>query len=182
MDYGNNESNVKSNLELFRESLKEFIEKTPREELLKMLEIEEPKEATYSDFLVSKELALTLIDLKFELPCLFNLEETGSYSIRLTNTNLKIEDIQPSFNDKYDCVIPSYDQVMKWLRDKGYEVNITYLFMENIETKVGYEYEIIFKNKFLMRNQFYNTYEIARDEAIKEIIEHLKNTNDGNNI
>ena len=25
-----------------------------------------------------------------------------------------------------------------------------------------------------MRNQFYDTYEIARDEAIKEIIEHLK--------
>lgn len=69
---------------------------------------------------------------------------------------------------------------MKWLRDKGYEVNITYLFMENIETKVGYEYEIIFKNKFLMRNQFYLTYEIARDEAIKEIIEHLKMNHENN--
>ena len=170
----------KSNLELFKESLEEFIKNTPREELLKMLEIEEPQEATYSDFLVSKELALTLRDLKFKLPCLFNLGESGSYSIRLTNTDLKVEDIQSSFNDKYDCVIPSYDQVMKWLRDKGYEVNITYLFMENIETKVGYEYEIIFKNKFLMRNQFYLTYEIARDEAIKEIIEHLKTNHEDN--
>lgn len=44
----------KSNLELFKESLEEFIKNTPREELLKMLELEEPKEDTYSDFLVPK--------------------------------------------------------------------------------------------------------------------------------
>lgn len=171
----------KSNLELFKESLKEFVKNTPREEILKMLGIEEPKKATYSDFLVSKELALTLRDLKFRLPCLFNLEESGSYSIRLTNTYLKIEDIQPSFNDKYDCVIPSYDQVMKWLRDKGYEVNIDYVFSEDLRSAIGYSYDIIFENKFLKMDQYFQTYEIARDEAVKEIIEHLKR-NHGNSI
>lgn len=164
----------KSNLELFKESLREFIKNTPREEILKMLEIEDLKEPTYFDFLVPRELALNLKDTGFDLPCMFNFFESKTYFMRLVNKNLSMEDIRPSFNNKFDCVVPSYDQVMKWLRDKGYEVNIIYCFLENVQTKVGYWYEIIFENKFLMRNQFYDTYEIARDEAIKEIIEHLK--------
>ena len=164
----------KSNLELFKESLREFIKNTPREEILKMLEIEDPKEPTYSDFLVPRELALNLKDTGFDLPCMFNFFESKTYFMRLVNKNLSMEDIRPSFNNKFDCVVPSYDQVMKWFRDKGYDVNIDYVFSEDLNAAIGYSYDIIFENKFLKMDQYFETYEIARDEAIKEIIEHLK--------
>ena len=165
----------KSHLELFKESLREFVKNTPREEILKMLGIEEEeKEATYSDFLVPKELALNLKDVGFDVPCMINFYESDPYFFRFEGRNIEMGDLKPSFNKNGYCVVPSYDQVMKWFRDKGYEINIIYSYSKDLGMKIGYIYDVIYENEVLIGDQYFNTYEDARDSAIDEVLEHLR--------
>lgn len=86
-----------------------------------------------------------------------------------------------NFNKNTTISIPVWEQVFEWFRKRGYEVNIRYMFLENLKIKVGYYSEIIFNNKLISVNCYYSSYENIRKVSIIELIniykKEIKNEN-----
>lgn len=84
-----------------------------------------------------------------------------------------------NFNKNCTISIPVWEQVFEFFRKRGYEVNIRYMFLENLKTKIGYCSEIIFNNKLISVNYYYSSYENIRKVSIIELIniykEEIKN-------
>ena len=76
------------------------------------------------------------------------------------------------YNDSLHKVsLPEYETAFHWFREKGYIVNITYSFSKHLRTEIGYYYEIVFENKTIKFNGYFKTYEIARENCLRELIE-----------
>ena len=86
-----------------------------------------------------------------------------------------------NFNKNTTISIPVWEQIFEWFRKRGYEVNIRYMFLENLKIKVGYYSEIIFNNKLISVNCYYSSYENIRKVSIIELIniykKEIKNEN-----
>lgn len=79
-----------------------------------------------------------------------------------------------NFNKNTTISIPVWEQIFEWFRKRGYEVNIRYMFLENLKIKVGYYSEIIFNNKLISVNCYYSSYENIRKVSIIELINIYK--------
>lgn len=67
--------------------------------------------------------------------------------------------------------LPEYETAFHWFREKGYIVNIIYLINENPKICLGYCYEIIFNDEIKKVECCFKTYEIARENCLRELIE-----------
>lgn len=97
------------------------------------------------------------------------LTNNGMFDFNLSKSN-------PFINSDFvnsGFVVPSYEQVFKWLRGKGYETNIHYNYLPEVGCKIGYGYEIIYKNQLLERDGLFEEYEEAMEAAITSIMNHM---------
>ena len=184
---GTNDRNIKyqeeviMDMDKLKQDIQNFIKSTPKEEIYKILGITEKQPDKPTDFLVNYEMAQSLKSLGFNLPCLFgDIYGDGIlYATELTDNgkfDFELNKLNPIINSEYEYLemtIPSYEQVFKWLRDKGYETIIHYKYLPEVGCKIGYVYEIIYENQFLKQDGVYEDYEEAREAAIKSIINHI---------
>ena len=172
-------------LDKLQQDIQYFLKSTPKEEVYKILGLTEKKPDKSTDFLISKETAETLKQLGFNLPCVFgDIYGDGEiYGMELTNNGMfdfNLSKSKPFINSDFvdsGFVVPSYEQVFKWLRDKGYETNIHYNYLPEVGCKIGYGYEIIYKNQLLERDGLFEEYEEAREASLLSIIKHLSLSN-----
>ena len=80
------------------------------------------------------------------------------------------EEIYEFGNSKMEYTY-TWEQVFEWFRNKGYKVNIDYVFHPDLKCKIGYLYEIIYDFNWESYNSYFETYEIAREECLKKLIE-----------
>ena len=166
------------------QDIQDFLKSTPKEEVYKILGLTEKQPDKSTDFLISKEVAESLKQLGFNLPCVFgDIYGDGEiYGMELTNNGMfdfNLSKSKPFINSDFvnsGFVVPSYEQVFKWLRDKGYETNIHYNYLPEVGCKIGYGYEIIYKNQLLERDGLYEEYEEAREAVLVSILKHLSST------
>lgn len=164
-----------------RQDIQDFINVTPKEEIYKMMGLHKKEPDKSTDFLISKEMAESLKPLGFNLPCIFgdiygDGEIYGMEQGDMGYSDFKLRKHIPIKNSDYKYsgfAVPSYEQVFKWLRDKGYETMIHYKYSQDLCCAIGYEYEIIYKNQLLERDGLYEEYEEAREAALLSIIKHL---------
>lgn len=129
----------------------------------------------YPSYIVPLNIAKELknIGFKDKVHFYYNLDKEykGLYVIRESE----------NFNKNNTVSIPVWEQVFEFFRKKGYEVNIRYVFLENLKIKVGYYSETIFNNKLISVNCYYSSYENIRKVSIIELIniykEEIKNEN-----
>ena len=135
----------------------------------------------YEEFLVPIEIAKELKEIGFDKPCLFdyrndNIYLEGSASVGFSldpdNTDFvaTIEQLwEVSNQDAAGLVaVPTYEQVFAWFRKKGLYGNI----------EVGNKYNSIYifsDNDLDMGSNIYPTYEEAREELLKKLINIHKN-------
>lgn len=163
------------------QDIQDFLRSTLKEEVYKILGLAEKQPDKATDFLVTIESAETLKQLGFNLPCIFGdiYGDREIYGMELTNNGLfdfNVNKSKPFINSDFansGFVVPSYEQVFKWLRDKGYETNIHYNYLPEVGCKIGYGYEIIYKNQLLERDGLFEEYEEAREAAITSIMNHM---------
>lgn len=168
-------------MDKLKQDIQEFLKSTPKEEVYKILGLTEKQPDKPTDFLISKEMAQSLKQLGFNLPCIFgDIYGDGEiYGMELTNNGMfdfNLSKSKPFINSDFinsGFVVPSYEQVFKWLRDKGYETNIHYNYLPEVSCKIGYGYEIIYKNQLLERDGLFEEYEEAREAAITSIMNHM---------
>lgn len=168
-------------MDKLKHEIRNYLDNTPMETILEQLGItpKQPDKAT--DFLISIEMAKALKQLGFNLPCIFGdiYGDDGIYGMEhgdMGYTDFKLRKHIPIKNSDYlnsGFVVPSYEQTFKWLRSKGYEVNIHYRYSKDLSCKVGYEYEIIFENQLLERDGLYEEYEDAREASLVCIFKHM---------
>lgn len=88
-----------------------------------------------------------------------------------------------NFNKNCTISIPVWEQVFEFFRKRGYEVNIRYVFLENLKIKVGYYSETIFNNELISVNCYYSSYENIRKVCIMELINiYKKKLNENNKV
>lgn len=164
-----------------KQDIQDFLKSTPKEEVYKILGLSEKQPDKPTDFLISMDMAQSLKQLGFNLPCVFgDIYGDGEiYGMELTNNGMfdfNLSKSKPFINSDFvnsGFVVPSYEQVFKWLRDKGYETNIHYNYLSEVGCKIGYGYEIIYKNQLLEQDGLYEEYEEAREAAITSIMNHM---------
>ena len=129
----------------------------------------------YPNYFVSLNIAKELKIIGFKSKVYFyyinDKEYRGLYTARKPE----------NFNKNNTVSIPVWEQVFEFFRKRGYEVNIRYMFLENLKIKVGYYSEIIFNNKLISVNCYYSSYENIRKVSIIELIniykKEIKNEN-----
>lgn len=127
----------------------------------------------YPSYIVPLNIAKELknIGFKDKVNFYYNLDKEykGLYVIREPE----------NFNKNNTVSIPVWEQVFEFFRKRGYEVNIRYMFLENLKIKVGYYSEIIFNNKLISVDCYYSSYENVRKESVRVLIniykEEIKN-------
>lgn len=95
----------------------------------------------------------------------------------IKNSELPKDNISLYKDYKSFVTIPTYEQAFKWFREKGYEVNISFDFYPNLKCFVGYCFEIIHNYSWKTFKSYYNSYEIAREECLKELIKIYEKNN-----
>ena len=122
----------------------------------------------YPSYIVPLNIAKELknIGFKDKVPFYYNLDKEykGLYVISKPE----------NFNKNNTISIPVWEQVFEFFRKRGYEVNIRYVFLENLKIKVGYYSETIFNNKLISVNCYYSSYENIRKVSIIELINIYK--------
>lgn len=93
------------------------------------------------------------------------------------NSKLPKDNISLYKDYKSFVTIPTYEQAFKWFREKGYEINISFDFQPNLKCPVGYCFEIIHNCSWETFKSYYNSYEIAREECLKELIKIYEKKN-----
>lgn len=104
-------------LDKLRQDIKDFLNNTPEEEVYKILGIKKPEPDKSTDFMVTKEVAESLKQLGFDLPCIFgdiygngNIYGMEEGSMGYSDFNLN-KHIPISNNELSKIAIPSYEQV-----------------------------------------------------------------------
>lgn len=151
---------------------------------------------------VSESIAKKLKSIGFDSKCLlrqntyhqdtftcitFKEDQEISYDIEnevliedlklIKNSELPKDNISLYKDYKSFVTIPTYEQAFKWFREKGYEANISFDFQPNLKCPVGYCFEIIHNCSWETFKSYYNSYEIAREECLKELIEIYEKKN-----
>lgn len=92
----------------------------------------------------------------------------------IRNSELPKDNISLDKTHKAFVTIPTYEQVFLWFRNKGYDININYVFHPELKCCIGYEYEIIHNYEWLKSFCYFNSYEGARKECLQELIKLYK--------
>ena len=129
----------------------------------------------YPNYLVPLNIAKELRNIGFKSKVYFyyinDKEYRGLYTARKPE----------NFNKNNTVSIPVWEQVFEFFRERGYEVNIRYMFLENLKIKVGYYSETIFNNKLISVDCYYSSYENIRKVSVRRLIniykEEIKNEN-----
>lgn len=129
----------------------------------------------YPSYLVPLNIAKELKNIGFKTKVCFY------YNLDKEYKGLYVISKPENFNKNCTISIPVWEQVFEFFRKRGYEVNIRYVFLENLKIKVGYYSETIFNNKLISVNCYYSSYENIRKVSIIELIniykEEIKNEN-----
>lgn len=128
---------------------------------------------------ITIELAKKLKDIGFKERCFlyFYIRNPDRFYFELDKmeNNYKGTDKNMEFigyNDSLHKVsLPEYETAFNWFREQGYIVNIAYDFSKHLRIEIGYYYEIIFNNTIVKFNGYFKTYEIARENCLRELIE-----------
>ena len=129
--------------------------------------------------LVTTELAEKLKNIGFNKWCFLYFDkrnpekfcfELDKMEVNYKGNHKNMEFV--NFNGSIHKVsLPEYETAFSWFREKGYIVNITYVFNKDLKMPIGYYYEIIFNNDTIRANCYFKTYEIARENCLRELIE-----------
>lgn len=129
--------------------------------------------------LVTTELAEKLKNIGFNKWCFLFFDirnpekicfELDKMEVNYKGTHKNMEFV--NFNGSIHKVsLPEYETAFHWFREKGYIVNIIYLIDENLKICLGYCYEIIFNDEIKKVECCFKTYEIAREECLRELID-----------
>ena len=141
------------------------------------------KKSGYPNWLVPLELAKRLKEIGFDEECVFTnsyLTDNISFEIECNDDYyLSFSDLTLQKNIKDGLVtIPTWEQAFSWFRKKGYEANISYDFQPDLKCAVGYSYEIIKDCSWENYSSYYISYEIAREECLKNLISIYNGTNE----
>jgi len=148
------------------------------------------KKNEYPDWLISLELANQLKDLGFDESCmcyarlLHTKKINSKYVPNVSHDSYsKLKGIRNSehINDDitFGISIPTFEQAFSWFRKKGYIANIYYVFHPDLKCLIGYLYEIIYDFNWEKYSIYYISYEIAREECLKELIKIYKEKQNG---
>ena len=140
------------------------------------------RKSEYPDWLVPLELAKRLKEIGFDEECVFtNFYLTGNISFEIECNDdyyLSFSDLTLQKNMKDGLVtIPTWEQAFSWFRKKGYIANIDYVFHPDLNCLIGYLYEIIYDFNWEKYSSYYISYEIAREECLKDLISIYNGTN-----
>lgn len=157
---------------LFDKSFLEYIEN------LKMY-MEKEDNKVFLKNLITIELAEKMKNIGFRERCFlyFYIRNPDRFYFELDKmeNNYKGTDKNMEFvgyNDSLHKVsLPEYETAFNWFREQGYIVNIAYDFSKHLRIEIGYYYEIIFNNTIVKFNGYFKTYEIARENCLRELIE-----------
>nr|DAE86591.1 MAG TPA: hypothetical protein [Caudoviricetes sp.] len=131
------------------------------------------KKSEYPDWLVPLKLAKKLKEIGFRnKSCFYYSFEDSSLFVfsKPENYNKKCN------KDKF-VTIPTWEQAFSWFRNKGYKANIDYVFHPDLKCVIGYLYEIIHDFEWEKYSSYYISYEIAREECLKSLINIYNGTN-----
>ena len=147
----------------------------------------------YPSWLVPIDIAKKLKEIGFNTNTIFlyNKEEEPKVMFGLNTfeevngqSNLEIEQLcfyQEADMESYECILPTWEQVLEWFRRKGLFHSIC--FTEDLIEKVkGFEIEIRDNNADIICILHQETYEEAREAAINKLIEIYKQDENRNNI
>ena len=137
------------------------------------------KKNEYPVWLIPLELAKELKDLGFDESCIFSYSEGIGITACLKNGSSNeplISDfvIGGNMPNSPFTDLPTFEQAFSWFRNKGYKANINYIFHPDLKCKIGYLYEIIHDFAWEKYSSYYISYEIAREECLKELIKIYK--------
>ena len=133
----------------------------------------------YEEFLVPVSIAKKLKEIGFNEPCLFvlNPHNTLILSSEVHDKGIiDIRKIKPRSNGKLGedfCSVPTYEQVFAWFRKKGLFHSII-LTKDFIENDIFFSCEIRNANTDIVKMFSSNTYEEAKIELLKRLIEIYK--------
>ena len=68
----------------------------------------------------------------------------------------------------------TWEQVFEWFRDKGYNININYIFHSELKCAIGYEFEIIYECERLKHDYYFDSYHSAMKNCLEELIKIYK--------
>ncbi len=134
----------------------------------------------YEEFLVPVQIAKELKEIGFNEPCLFvlNPHNTLILSSEVHDKGIiDIRKIKPCNNGKLGedfCSVPTYEQVFAWFRKKGLFHSII-LTKDFIENDIFFSCEIRNANTNIITMFSSNTYEEAKIELLKRLIEIYRN-------
>lgn len=135
--------------------------------------------------LVPTELALELREIGFDEFCMFYYEHNkpaprfGLESRDIKNKShfrimrINAHKILQLKSSKIDIAAPSYEQIFSWFRKKGLFHSIT-LVKDFFEDSIFFESEIRNSNTDIITMFISNTYEEAKMELLKRLIEIYK--------
>lgn len=103
------------------------------------------------------------------------IEEEDLKLIR--NSELPKDNISLDKTHKTFVAIPTYEQAFLCFRNKGYDVNIEYVFHQDLKCGIGYTYEIIYNCEWEKHECYFNSYEGARKICLEELIKIYKKNN-----
>lgn len=124
------------------------------------------------DIFAPKELSQKLREIGFDKPCIayYGAEINETYPFNVQYKPILISINQPS---EKAIPAPTWEQVFKWFREKGYLFVIGYDFSDK-----KYNYKIVIKKHneiSRITSENYPTYEQARENLALELIKLYKN-------
>ena len=131
-------------------------------------------------WLVSVEQAKKLKEIGFDMPCAFVLTNKGKigFTTKESNHYHLLDELDLNSNSKGSLVcVPSFEQIFKWFRSKGYHSTLhTYSVMVRNVKKFRFFYEIDSNHDYIEDpEKHYETYEEAREALINKLIEVYEN-------
>ena len=137
------------------------------------------KNYEYPNWLVSLEIAKELKEIGFNEPCIFSYSEGIGITACLrygSGEEPYISDFIVGGNTPNSPYIdlPTYEQVFEWFREKGYHGVIAVRYEDGDDE---YSYRIEFLDELITDFNQDNplTYEEAREELVKTLIQTYKN-------
>lgn len=119
---------------------------------------------TLNDIFVPYEIAVKLKEIGFDTKCI-------AYYYDDKELHLFEKGFEITTDEEYDkfFIAPTWEQVLKWFRDKNYIYNIF------STSDLAFFGEVYNGNEFLGGIDFFKTYEQAQEQLIYKLIEVYKN-------
>ena len=153
------------------------------------------KNNNYPNWLVPLDIAQQLKEIGFDEPTLFHYYEHDFDITIETNSYYDEGEAQgylhfyisafkeENFNRDKKCIsIPTWEQVFEWFRSKGYHSTLhTYSVMVGNVEEFRFYYEINSCQEYIAApEEYYKTYEQAREELVYKLIEIYKSEQNEN--